>query len=110
MASGFVRWKSHVDKLLRFNHMTMTLSAEPFRISEAGPQTGRQHEDHHFAHRSACATLTLQYAFDSTQSFPEPFLSDAPQFSTAFEPSLSHLPTVLFLHGSSPGGFDVARW
>ncbi|KAJ2455960.1 hypothetical protein EV183_000303 [Coemansia sp. RSA 2336] len=110
MASGFVRWKSHVDRLLRFNHMTMTLSAEPFRTSEAGPQAGRQDEGQHVAGRRAGATLTLQYAFDSTQSFPEPFLSDAPQFSTAFEPSLSHLPTVLILHGSSPGGFDVARW
>ncbi|KAJ2667515.1 hypothetical protein IW148_000210 [Coemansia sp. RSA 1199] len=113
MASGFVRWKNHVDKLLRFNHMTITLSAEPFRISESGSQTLDRHKtarEHHYAHRSACATTTLQYAFDSTLNFPEPFLDDAPQFSTAFEPSLSHLPCVLFLHGSDPGGFDVARW
>ncbi|KAJ2343133.1 hypothetical protein GGF43_005771 [Coemansia sp. RSA 2618] len=113
MASGFVRWKSHVDKLLRFNHMTITLSAEPFRISDSGSQAlGRREtaHEHHFAHRSASATATLQYAFDSTLNFPEPFLDDAPQFSTAFEPSLSHLPCVLFLHGSDPGGFDVARW
>ncbi|KAJ2631603.1 hypothetical protein IW137_004797, partial [Coemansia sp. RSA 1287] len=113
MASGFVRWKSHVDKLLRFNHMTITLSAQPFRISDSGSQALDRREtagEHHYAHRSACATTTLQYAFDSTLNFPEPFLDDAPQFSTAFEPSLSHLPCVLFLHGSDPGGFDVARW
>ncbi|KAJ1840055.1 hypothetical protein LPJ70_004812 [Coemansia sp. RSA 2708] len=108
MASGFVRWKSHVDKLLRFNHMTMTLSAEPFRINESGPQTGGR--DRGLARRSTSATATLQYAFDSTLGFPEPFLDDAPQFSTSFEPSVSHLPCVVFLHGSDPGGFDVARW
>ncbi|KAJ2781883.1 hypothetical protein H4R18_002589 [Coemansia javaensis] len=102
---GLARWRDHVDKLLRFNHMTMTLGAEPFRAGAepggAGLRRGRQ---------GASATATLQYAFDSTQHFPEPFLTAAPRFNSSFEPSLRHLPCVLFLHGSDPGGFDVARW
>ncbi|KAJ2797139.1 hypothetical protein H4R20_005295 [Coemansia guatemalensis] len=114
MASGFVRWKSHVDKLLRFNHMTMTLSAEPFRTADSGAHTRRQQRenvhDQRLAHQSASATATLQYAFDSTLNFPEPFMTDSPRFNSSFEPGLSHLPCVLFLHGDSPGGFDVARW
>ncbi|KAJ2162337.1 hypothetical protein GGF46_000701 [Coemansia sp. RSA 552] len=115
MASGLVRWKSHVDKLLRYNHMTMTLSAEPFRIAESGARVLEQRRresprEHHLAHQSACPTATLQYAFDSTLSFPEPFLTASPRFDSSFEPSLRHLPCVLFLHGNDPGGFDVARW
>ncbi|KAJ2078778.1 hypothetical protein H4R24_004248 [Coemansia sp. RSA 988] len=114
MASGFVRWKSHVDKLLRFNHMTMTLSAEPFRTADSGAHIRRQQRDNahdqHLAYQSASATATLQYAFDSTLNFPEPFMTDSPRFNSSFEPGLSHLPCVLFLHGDSPGGFDVARW
>ncbi|KAJ2774741.1 hypothetical protein IWQ56_000446 [Coemansia nantahalensis] len=102
---GLVRWKSHVDKLLRFNHMTMTLSAEPFRAEDSGAHAmyGRRRD-------SARATATLQYAFDSTLNFPEPFLTASPRFNSSFDPGLRHLPCVLFLHGNNPGGFDVARW
>ncbi|KAJ2742609.1 hypothetical protein GGI20_004354, partial [Coemansia sp. BCRC 34301] len=39
-----------------------------------------------------------------------PFLSESPRFDSSFDPSLRHLPCVLFLHGNDPGGFDVARW
>ncbi|KAJ2385654.1 hypothetical protein GGI05_004631, partial [Coemansia sp. RSA 2603] len=35
---------------------------------------------------------------------------DTPRFHSSFDPSLRHLPCVLFLHGNDPGGFDVARW
>ncbi|KAJ1934803.1 hypothetical protein EC988_008688, partial [Linderina pennispora] len=118
MASGFLRWKNHVDKLLRFNHMTMTLSAEPFNLSNSGAQAmNHQHHKRHsermnqrFAVESRHATVTIQYAFDSTSSFPQPFLASTPRFHSSFEPSLRHLPCILLLHGNEPGGFDVARW
>ncbi|KAJ2641206.1 hypothetical protein GGF44_002228 [Coemansia sp. RSA 1694] len=115
MAGGFLRWRNYVDKLMRFNHMTMTLGAERFSYSESGAQTlrsGRREtpHDHRFACQSIHATATIQYAFDCTSNFPQPFLSESPRFDSSFDPSLRHLPCVLFLHGNDPGGFDVARW
>ncbi|KAJ2475754.1 hypothetical protein IWW47_006446, partial [Coemansia sp. RSA 2052] len=115
MAGGFLRWRNYVDKLMRFNHMTMTLGAERFRVAESGAQTlrsGRREtpHDHRFACQSIHATATIQYAFDCTSNFPQPFLSESPRFDSSFDPSLRHLPCVLFLHGNDPGGFDVARW
>lgn len=116
MSSGFLRWRNHVDKLMRFNHMTMTLSAEPFRVSESGAHifhNSKTQEDpisQEFARKSSSATGTIQYTFDSTSNFPYPFLTDTPRFDSSFEPSLRHLPCTLILHGSDPGGFDVARW
>ncbi|KAJ1936545.1 hypothetical protein FBU59_005018, partial [Linderina macrospora] len=118
MASGFLRWKSHADKLLRFNHLTMTLSAEPFNLSNSGAQamSQQQHQrrsermNQRFALESRHATVTIQYAFDSTSNFPQPFLASTPRFHSSFEPSLRHLPCILLLHGNEPGGFDVARW
>ncbi|KAJ2806542.1 hypothetical protein H4S07_003782, partial [Coemansia furcata] len=115
MAGGFLRWRNYVDKLMRFNHMTMTLGAERFRVADSGAQTlqsGRRETPHEqrFANQSVHATATIQYAFDCTSTFPQPFLSELPRFDSSFDPSLRHLPCVLFLHGNDPGGFDVARW
>ncbi|KAJ2604510.1 hypothetical protein H4R99_001760 [Coemansia sp. RSA 1722] len=122
MASRFLRWKNHVERLLRFNHMTMTLSTEHIRTAEYLSQTTKKgsasHSDRHFKkhHRQTFvphnvdSTATIQYAFDSTSNFPRPFLNDAPRFHSSFDPSIRHLPCVLFLHGSDPGGFDVSRW
>ncbi|KAJ2344925.1 hypothetical protein GGH91_002702 [Coemansia sp. RSA 2671] len=115
MAGGFLRWRNYVDKLMRFNHMTMTLGAERFRVADSGAQTLRYsrretpHEQR-FASQSVHATATIQYAFDCTSNFPQPFLSELPRFDSSFDPSLRHLPCILFLHGNDPGGFDVARW
>ncbi|KAJ1893009.1 hypothetical protein LPJ66_006010 [Kickxella alabastrina] len=116
MTGGFLRWKNHAERLLRFNHMTMTLSAEPLRAVE--PELHALHRnacDHRHSHQqfsphSMNATATIQYTFDSTSNFPRPFLTDTPRFHSSFDPSLRHLPCILFLHGNDPGGFDVARW
>ncbi|KAJ2053911.1 hypothetical protein H4S04_000380 [Coemansia sp. S16] len=115
MTGGFLRWRNYVDKLMRFNHMTMTLGAERFRVADSGAQTlrsGRRETpyEQRFASQSEHATATIQYAFDCTSNFPQPFLSELPRFDSSFDPSLRHLPCVLFLHGNDPGGFDVARW
>ncbi|KAJ2015061.1 hypothetical protein GGI01_001810 [Coemansia sp. RSA 376] len=115
MTGGFLRWRNYVDKLMRFNHMTMTLGAERFRVADSGAQTlrsGRRETpyEQRFANQSEHATATIQYAFDCTSNFPQPFLSELPRFDSSFDPSLRHLPCVLFLHGNDPGGFDVARW
>ncbi|KAJ1964525.1 hypothetical protein GGI12_001370 [Dipsacomyces acuminosporus] len=94
----------------------MTLSADAFRLTDSGAQMhprGSPREHPHmkmFAFESRNATATIQYNFDSTSNFPQPFLADSPRFHSSFEPSLRHLPCILFLHGNEPGGFDVARW
>ncbi|KAJ2722576.1 hypothetical protein GGI07_003219 [Coemansia sp. Benny D115] len=116
MAGGFLRWKNHVERLLRFNHMTMTLSAESHHLHEElrdaqgkGARESR-YASPRFTPQHLSATETIQYSFESTSNFPRPFLTDTPRFHSSFDPSLRHLPCVLFLHGNNPGGFDVSRW
>ncbi|KAJ2880668.1 hypothetical protein FB639_002783, partial [Coemansia asiatica] len=100
----------------------MTLSTEHIRTAECLSQTTKKdtfcrsdglfkkHPRRRFVPHNVDSTATIQYAFDSTSNFPRPFLNDTPRFHSSFDPSIRHLPCVLFLHGSDPGGFDVARW
>ncbi|PVV02312.1 hypothetical protein BB560_003241 [Smittium megazygosporum] len=54
--------------------------------------------------------LTIQYSFKPSSYFSLRFMNSTPQFHPHMDLSARNLPCLLFLHGSTPGGFDVSRW
>ena len=99
-------WSRHAERLLRYNHLTMTLSAGQSTSGAFRRRTNARKQ----CDGGRMSTITIQYTFDSSAHFPRPFLASSPSFDFSFNPALRTLPCIIILHGSEPGGFDVARW
>ncbi|OMJ21040.1 hypothetical protein AYI69_g623 [Smittium culicis] len=108
----FSTWRKYVERLLRFNHDTMSISSGRSSVSNLkGPSKLfdqiRANQLEHFNYKSS---MTIQYSFKSSSFFPSDFLSPQPQFHSQVDLSVRNFPCILFLHGSNPGGFDASRW
>ncbi|KAJ1669357.1 hypothetical protein EV182_008799, partial [Spiromyces aspiralis] len=93
---GVRQWSRHAERLLRYNHLTMTLPAGPSAPTSSHKLVRmRKKSSSQPGSYSADSTTTLQYTFDSSANFPRPFLSPSPRFDFSFNPAHRLLPCVL---------------
>ncbi|PVU94623.1 hypothetical protein BB561_002400 [Smittium simulii] len=109
---SFKSWQRHVDKLLKYNHATISVPSGkpsyPAAHKATILDTLKANRKDFLA--SNASSVSIQYSFKHSSFSSSNFLSAEPQFQPKLDLSVRNLPCILFLHGSTPGGFDMSRW